>query len=83
MEMKFEDAIKRLEDIVNKLERGDVPLDDALKLYEEGQQLIKFCKEKLLKVEAKVKELIKLSEKHFDTQEIEIKTEERDNKFLF
>ena len=58
-EIKFEAALKRLEEIADKLERGDIPLEDSLKLYEEGQKLIKLCREKLSKAEAKVKELIK------------------------
>ncbi|HID93655.1 MAG TPA: exodeoxyribonuclease VII small subunit [bacterium (Candidatus Stahlbacteria)] len=58
-EIKFEVALKRLEEIADKLERGDIPLEDSLKLYEEGQKLIKLCREKLSKAEAKVKELIK------------------------
>jgi exodeoxyribonuclease VII small subunit len=58
-EIKFEVALKRLEEIADKLERGDIPLEDSLKLYEEGQKLINLCREKLSKAEAKVKELIK------------------------
>lgn len=41
--IKFEDAITRLEAIVKDLERGDVPLDKALGLFEEGTTLIKHC----------------------------------------
>ncbi len=43
----FEEAIKRLEQIVEALERGDVPLDEALNLYEEGIQLSRSCGERL------------------------------------
>jgi len=62
MQMKFEEALKRIEEIVTALEQGEVSLDDSLKLYEEGQSLIKFCREKLTKVEEKVKELIHTEE---------------------
>lgn len=41
--IKFEDAITRLEDIVKSLEKGDAPLDKALELFEEGTKLIKHC----------------------------------------
>jgi len=58
-EINFEAALKRLEEIADKLERGDIPLEDSLNLYEEGQKLINLCREKLSKAEAKVKELIK------------------------
>ncbi|MCK4352111.1 exodeoxyribonuclease VII small subunit [candidate division WOR-3 bacterium] len=64
--MKFEDALKRLEEIVGSLEKGDVSLDDSLKLYEEGQELINFCKDKLTKAESKVKELIKTGQGKFE-----------------
>lgn len=53
----FEEAIKRLEELVGKLESGDVPLEDMLKLYEEGAQLIKFCLDKLDNAEKKIKKL--------------------------
>ncbi len=61
-ERKFEDAMNRLEEIVSSLERGDVSLDEALKLYEEGQELLKFLKDRLSKAEAKVKEITKTEE---------------------
>lgn len=41
--MKFEEAIARLDDIVKNLERGDVPLDKTLELFQEGTSLIKYC----------------------------------------
>lgn len=64
--MKFEEAIKKLEEIVDALEQGNVPLDDCLKLYEEGQKLIKFCRDTLTKVETKVKELVKNEKGEFE-----------------
>ena len=39
----FEESMLRLEQIVQKLERGDVPLEDAMKLFEEGTKLVKSC----------------------------------------
>jgi exodeoxyribonuclease VII small subunit len=56
-QQSFEEAIKRLEELVGKLEAGDVPLEDMLKLYEEGAQLIKFCLDKLDQAEMKIKKL--------------------------
>lgn len=70
--MKFEDALKRLEEIVGKLEQGDVSLDDSLKLYEEGQSLIKFCHDKLTKVEEKVKELVRTEKGEFKLKDVKI-----------
>ena len=42
-EMSFEEAMKELEDVIGKLERGDVPLEDSIKLYERGAVLKKIC----------------------------------------
>jgi len=61
-EIKFEDALHRLEEIVKELEDGDVSLDDALKLFEEGQGLLLFLRQKLNRAEVKIKELTKTDE---------------------
>ncbi|WP_254492248.1 exodeoxyribonuclease VII small subunit [Bartonella sp. B1099] len=59
--LSFEQALKQLETIVENLERGDVPLEQSIDIYERGEALKKHC-EKLLKVaEAKV-EKIQLSQ---------------------
>lgn len=55
----FEQSLKRLEQIVEELEQGDVPLDDALKMYEEGIELSKACVEKLSQAELRLKKLSK------------------------
>ncbi len=55
----FEQSLKRLEEIVEQLEQGDVPLDDALKMYEEGIELSKACVEKLTQAELHLKKLAK------------------------
>ena len=47
----FETAIKELEDIVDKLESGDINLEDSVYLYEKGVKLKKYCEEKLKEVE--------------------------------
>ncbi len=44
---KFEDALEKLEDIVKKMETGDLPLEEALKSFEEGIKLIRSCQSKL------------------------------------
>ena len=58
-EQKFEDALKKLEKIVDSLESGDIGLDDSLKKYEEGMKLLKFCTGKLDEVEKKIEVLVK------------------------
>ena len=53
-EMSFEQAMAELEQVVGKLERGDVPLEDSIKLYERGAQLKARCETKLKEAEEKV-----------------------------
>ena len=55
----FEQSLKELEDIIEQLESGDIPLEKALKLFEEGVSLSKFCSSKLDEVERKISVLIK------------------------
>jgi exodeoxyribonuclease VII small subunit len=56
-EMKFETALKRLEEIVEKLEEGDLDLGESLKLFEEGVKLSKVCNKKLNEAEKKIEML--------------------------
>ena len=53
-EMSFEDAMRELETVVGQLERGDVALEDSIKLYERGAKLKKRCEDKLKEAEEKV-----------------------------
>ncbi len=55
----FEDSLKKLETIVERLETGDLPLEDSLKLFEEGVGLSAACKQKLDAAEGKVQMLVK------------------------
>lgn len=57
-EMKFEQSLARLEEIVEKLEKGDLPLEDALKAFEEGVKLSKACMKLLEDAERKVEILL-------------------------
>ena len=57
--LKFEDGLKRLEEIVAKLESGNLSLDDSLKLFEEGVKLVRFCNERLVDAQQKVELLTK------------------------
>lgn len=56
-EMSFEDAMKELEAVVNRLESGDVPLEDSIKLYERGAALKEHCQKKLAEAEEKVAQI--------------------------
>jgi len=53
----FESAIKQLEDIVNKLESGNVNLEESVSLYEKATILKNFCQDKLKEVELKIKKI--------------------------
>lgn len=53
-EMSFEEAMAELEKVVGALERGDVALEDSIKLYERGAELKKRCETKLREAEEKV-----------------------------
>lgn len=53
-DMSFEDAMRALEDVVGKLERGDVALEESISLYERGAVLKKHCEAKLKAAEEKV-----------------------------
>ena len=55
----FEENMARLEEIVGKLEKGDAPLSDSLKLFEEGAKLIAQCRTELDKAEQQVVKLMK------------------------
>jgi len=58
-EKKFETAMARLEEIVQKLEQGDLPLEQSLKLFEEGIRLSRICNTRLEEAERKVEILLK------------------------
>lgn len=56
---RFEECLQRLEKIVDELEKGNVPLEQALKLFEEGMQLSTSCRKELEEAEGKVEILLK------------------------
>ena len=60
----FEQSMKQLEQIVQELEDGDLPLEKALKKFEEGMKLTKLCSEKLDETEKKVSILLKNADGH-------------------
>jgi len=58
-DLKFEDALNKLEDIAEKLETADISLDDSLKVFEEGNDLVKLCLKKLNEAEKKIESISK------------------------
>ena len=58
-ENNFESALKRLEEISDLLENEDTPLEDSIKLFEEGIELKEFCEEKLKSAKVKIHKIVK------------------------
>jgi exodeoxyribonuclease VII small subunit len=57
-QMSFEDALRALEDVVRKLESGEVPLDDSISLYERGEQLRTHCQARLDAAQARIEKIV-------------------------
>ena len=56
--MSFEDALRALEEVVRKLESGEVPLDDSISLYERGESLRKLCQARLDAAQARIEKIV-------------------------
>ena len=54
----FEDALRALEDVVRRLESGEVPLDDSITLYERGEALRKHCQARLDAAQARIERIV-------------------------
>lgn len=72
--MDFEKKLSRLEEIVVKMEKGELSLEDSLKLFEEGVKLSRECHQRLNEAESKVKVLMSVQDgeaitKDFETEE--------------
>jgi exodeoxyribonuclease VII small subunit len=57
-DLSFEDALRALEDVVRKLESGEVPLDDSIDLYERGEALRKHCQARLDSAQARIERIV-------------------------
>ncbi len=62
---KFEEALGKLEDIVKKMESGDMTLEESLKAFEEGIKLARLCSRKLDEAERRVEILLKQEDEMF------------------
>lgn len=67
-EKSFEAALKRLEEIVSEMERGELKLDAMLKRFDEGMRLAKFCSGKLEEAEKKIEVLVKKENGGFEAR---------------
>jgi exodeoxyribonuclease VII small subunit len=72
-EISFEEAMKQLEEIVEKLETGEVPLEKAIQYYQEGMKLSKLCSEKLGNVE---KQMQQIMNEHGELEPFSVQEEE-------
>ncbi|WP_164218084.1 exodeoxyribonuclease VII small subunit [Virgibacillus sp. YIM 98842] len=72
-EISFEEAMEKLEEIVSKLEEGEIPLEKAINYYQEGMQLSKICNDKLENAQEKMTQIMSEEGKIdvFHTQEEE------------
>lgn len=77
--IKFEDALKGLEDIVERLEKGELSLDETLSEYEEGIRLYKQCIALLENAEKKIQILVKDENGVFRTKDFETETTQSNN----
>ena len=67
--LSFEEALKELENIINLLEAGEVPLDETITLYDRGSDLKKYCELKLRSDEEKIQ---KISQKQIDAKDLKV-----------
>ena len=68
-ELKFEEALKELEETVKKLETGDTTLEEAMALFERGVHLTKNCRKLLDEAQLKVKKITENGEENFEVGE--------------
>lgn len=57
-DLTFEDAMKRLEETVRKLESGELPLGESIQRYQEAMQLVQFCRRQLDQAELQIEQLV-------------------------
>jgi exodeoxyribonuclease VII small subunit len=70
-EIKFEDALKKLEKIVEDLESGDLSLDEALKKYQDGIELSRLCSQRLENAKKKIDILMKNKKGEFEIKPLD------------
>ena len=73
--LPFEEALKKLEGIVEAMEADDLPLEALLARYEEGARLVKICQEKLAEAEVKIQQLEKTAGGELELKPLELSEE--------
>lgn len=67
----FEESFRKLESLVEILEKGESTLDEAIQMFEEGMELAKICTDKLNQAEVRLKKLVKIENGDFSLEPIE------------
>ena len=75
-EMSFEDAMKRIEQIVADLERGELPLEESLDRFEEAVKLARSCQRKLETAKKRISKLVKADDESFTLEPFEAPDED-------
>jgi exodeoxyribonuclease VII small subunit len=70
-QLSFEQAMSQLEQIISALENGDVPLEKAIELFQQGTELSKICATKLAQIESKMEVLLEQSDGSFIKKEFQ------------
>lgn len=78
-EIKFEEALKKLERIVEDLEKGDLSLDEALKKYQEGIGLSRLCSQRLENAKKRIDLLVKNKKGEFELKPLDETKIDEDN----
>lgn len=76
--LSYEEAVKRLEEIVQMLENADISLEESLALFQEGIALSSYCREKLAEIEYRVEYLLKQDQQSFDQISLESQSVQRE-----
>ena len=74
--LTFEKAVSRLEEIAEKLESGELPLEESLKIFKEGIELSRWCSQMLNQTESDIKKLVKLEGKKFKLDALDLEAED-------
>jgi exodeoxyribonuclease VII small subunit len=67
--MKFEEALRRLEELVGQLEDGELELEEAIRLFEEGVKLSLYCQQELKAADGKVQKLVQTLEGNLELED--------------
>jgi exodeoxyribonuclease VII small subunit len=76
----FEEALKKLQDLVEKLEKGDLPLEEAMECFSEGIRISQFCHNKLEEAEKRVEMLLKDQQGGWASAPFEANSGDQDNR---